>query len=187
MVGNDIVDIAQAKKESNWQRPRFLDKLFTEKEQQIIHSSENSFLIVWRLWSMKEAAYKLYTQCHPSRFYNPKKFECIIDGNSGIVKFQNFKCYVVTKTTSDYIVSESSLKLSKLKSKVVKLDSECLTNQSEFLKRKLITSASKRFYGSEVQFNIKKNNHGVPAMEFNNRKVNISLTHHGNYGAYAIA
>ena len=33
MVGNDIVDLAEAKKASNWQRPRFLEKLFTPNEQ----------------------------------------------------------------------------------------------------------------------------------------------------------
>ena len=44
MIGNDIVDIAEAKKDSNWQRSRFLDKLFTSKEQQLVHQSKNSFL-----------------------------------------------------------------------------------------------------------------------------------------------
>ena len=48
MVGNDIVDIGLAKKSSNWTRSRFLDKLFTKKEQQLIFHSENSFNMVWR-------------------------------------------------------------------------------------------------------------------------------------------
>ncbi|WP_332368793.1 hypothetical protein [Spirosoma telluris] len=29
MIGNDIVDLTQAKQESNWQRKGFLHKLFT--------------------------------------------------------------------------------------------------------------------------------------------------------------
>ena len=33
MIGNDIIDLALAKKENNWQRKGFLDKLFTPKEQ----------------------------------------------------------------------------------------------------------------------------------------------------------
>ena len=79
MIGNDIVDIEEAKRMSNWQRPRFLEKIFTDKEQYLIKSSENPFILVWRFWSMKEAAYKLYTQLKPSRFYRPKSFECDID------------------------------------------------------------------------------------------------------------
>ena len=62
MIGTDIIDIVEAKKTSNWERPRFLEKLFTSNEQQLIHNSENKFVMVWRLWSMKEAAYKLYIQ-----------------------------------------------------------------------------------------------------------------------------
>ena len=35
MIGNDIVDLKQAAKDSNWQRPRFLDKVFTKHEQDL--------------------------------------------------------------------------------------------------------------------------------------------------------
>lgn len=43
MVGNDIVDINEAKSASNWQRPRFLEKLFTTKEQFTIRNAETPF------------------------------------------------------------------------------------------------------------------------------------------------
>mgnify|MGYP003583470498 CR=1 FL=1 len=41
MIGNDIVDLVLAKKESNWKRNRFLDKIFTIKEQVLIVDAEN--------------------------------------------------------------------------------------------------------------------------------------------------
>ena len=106
MVGNDVVDLEEAKRTSNWERPRYLEKLFTSKEQQLIHNATNSFSMVWRLWSMKEAAYKLYTQLNPSRFYNPKGFECDISDLNGIVKFKDFECNVKTQIASKYILSE---------------------------------------------------------------------------------
>ena len=56
MIGNDIIDLSLAKIESNWQRKGFLEKQFTAKEQQLILEAPNSFVMVWRLWSMKEAA-----------------------------------------------------------------------------------------------------------------------------------
>jgi len=56
LIGNDIVDLQCARKESNWQRKGFLEKQFTDLEQEIIFRVENSFETVWRLWSMKEAA-----------------------------------------------------------------------------------------------------------------------------------
>ena len=76
MIGNDIIDLSLAKTASNWQRKGFLEKQFTIKEQQLILQNGNSFNDVWRLWSMKEAAYKIYTQQHKKRFFAPQKFEC---------------------------------------------------------------------------------------------------------------
>ncbi len=78
MIGNDVVDLQLAKTQSNWQRKGFLEKQFTEEEQQTILNSENPFLQVWLFWSMKEAAYKCYVQEHQKRFFAPKKFKCKI-------------------------------------------------------------------------------------------------------------
>ena len=73
MIGNDIIDLSAAKLESNWQRRGFLEKQFTKNEQRQILSAQNSFVCVWRIWSMKEAAYKIYTQQNELRFFAPKK------------------------------------------------------------------------------------------------------------------
>ena len=72
-IGNDIVDLKLAKSESNWERRGFLEKQFTQKEQGEILNSENSFLKVWLFWSMKEAAYKCYTQKVKERFFCSSK------------------------------------------------------------------------------------------------------------------
>ena len=78
MIGNDIIDLSVAKLESNWQRIGFLEKQFTEKEQQLILTASNPFVLVWKFWSMKEAAYKVYAQENEMRFFAPKKFNCLL-------------------------------------------------------------------------------------------------------------
>lgn len=186
MIGNDIVDIATAQRESNWQRPRFLQKLFTENEQQIILNSEDSLISVWRFWSMKEAAYKLYTQLNPSRFYSPKKFECIFKNGYTTVKFQDFECYVETKINSDYIISEASLKPLKLKSEIIRFETENIKSSSLILKEKLMNSVAKNFRISKDKFALKKDDFGIPTIDFQNNKIYVSLTHHGRFGAFAI-
>ena len=138
MVGNDIVDIAKVTKDSDWQRPRFLDKLFTLKEQHIIYTSNNPSFMVWQLWSMKEAAYKLYTQINPSRFYNPKGFECEIRDKRGFVTFKTFRCYVETKVTPDYIISEARLEIKSMTSKVIKFKSSEPKSQSEVIRKETL-------------------------------------------------
>lgn len=99
MIGNDIVDLAKAKKESNWRRKGFLDKIFTENEQELILTSNNPEQIVWNLWSRKEAAYKIYNRQTGERFFNPKGFVCKDD----IVNFGNHKYYIQTQITPDFI------------------------------------------------------------------------------------
>lgn len=183
MVGNDIVDIAQAKKDSNWQRPRFLDKLFTLNEQQTIHASNHPFLMVWRLWSMKEAAYKLYTQFNPSRFYNPKGFECEINEKRGVVRFKNFHCYVETKIASDYIISEARLESKSMTSKVIEFKNRKPKLQSEAIRKE----ALKFLNLHDENARIVSSKFNIPALEINSEKTPISLSHHGNYGAFAIA
>jgi phosphopantetheinyl transferase (holo-ACP synthase) len=76
MIGNDIVDLALAEKESNWKRKGFLDKIFTKNEQLQIVNSEKPTVMVWNLWSRKEAAYKIYNRKTHIRGYFPLQLEC---------------------------------------------------------------------------------------------------------------
>ncbi|MFV5699016.1 4'-phosphopantetheinyl transferase superfamily protein [Flavobacterium sp. ZT3R17] len=76
MIGNDIVDLTLARKESNWKRKGFLDKIFTQKEQLLILNAINPEVLVWNLWSRKEAAYKIYNRESGIRAYIPLQLEC---------------------------------------------------------------------------------------------------------------
>jgi len=187
MVGNDIVDISEAKHASNWQRPRFLEKLFTNEEQKCIQNAPNPFLKVWHLWSMKEAAYKLYTQLYPSKFYNPKGFACSMTKDFGIVKFKTFTCYVTTQITSDYIISEARLNSEYMTSKVIKFDNRNPQKQSETIRKVLIEAGTDRFNISTENMKILSSKHGVPSLQLPSKTVPLSITHHGYYGAFAIS
>ena len=79
MIGNDIVDLQLAKTQSNWHRPRFLEKIFTEEEREFIYISESPELEIWKLWSRKEAAYKIYNRETGIRGFFPWKLVCNID------------------------------------------------------------------------------------------------------------
>ena len=76
MIGNDIIDLALALKESNWKRKGFLDKIFTKNEQLLILNTQNPEVMVWNLWSRKEAAYKIYNRQTGIRGYFPLQLEC---------------------------------------------------------------------------------------------------------------
>ena len=99
MIGNDIVDLSIAQQESNWKRKGFLNKLFTLKEQDLVLSSSNPELMVWNLWSRKEAAYKIYNRESGQRVFNPIQFECDEDK----VFFGSLIYYTQTQITLDYV------------------------------------------------------------------------------------
>lgn len=94
MIGNDIVDLQVAKVESNWKRPRFIQKIFTEKEQNFIKNALNPELEIWKMWSRKEAAYKIYNRETGIRGYFPWKLECSTEEDL----FANSDCFVTINT-----------------------------------------------------------------------------------------
>jgi phosphopantetheinyl transferase (holo-ACP synthase) len=82
MIGNDVIDILQSRKESNWKRKGFIEKIFTIEEQLLISNSTDPEIMVWLLWSMKEAAYKVYNRKTKIREYIPKKLVCFIESQN---------------------------------------------------------------------------------------------------------
>lgn len=104
MIGNDIVDLNVAKRESNWQRKGFLEKIYSKKEQSLIKDAKNPAEMVWNLWTRKEAAYKIYNRETGFRRFNPLKLACFYQNQmEGTVCCEGFLYYTHTLVTSDYI------------------------------------------------------------------------------------
>ncbi|WP_456441972.1 4'-phosphopantetheinyl transferase family protein [Psychroserpens sp.] len=184
MIGNDIVDLKQAAKDSNWKRPRFLNKVFTQKEQSIISSSENKNQMVWLLWSMKEAAYKAYVREFKQRFFNPKRIQCQLGlCNEGVVRINHKIYYLRTLITSEYVYSIASNNKEKFpKIDLFKFD------QIEDVRTRLMHQISNRKKGDLNSIKIKKTALGVPNIFLNDEQIfeAVSISHHGEYGAFAI-
>lgn len=103
MIGNDIVDLDLAREESNWKRKGFLDKIFSGDEQCLIFSDSNPELMVWNLWSRKEAAYKIYNRITGIREYFPSLLQCHYENEClGTVSVEGFVFYTQTEVTEDY-------------------------------------------------------------------------------------
>lgn len=97
MIGNDVIDLCLAQSESNWKRRGFLAKIYTDREQQFIRSSAQPDIMVWLLWSRKEAVYKIINREQNIRAFNPLKIECLsADLKFSLVSFQ--KEYFFTKS-----------------------------------------------------------------------------------------
>lgn len=155
MIGNDIVDLDLAKKESNWQRKGFLDKVFSAEEQCLILSDSNPELVLWSLWSCKEASYKIYNRITGIRGYFPSRLLCnYADENSRTVSIDDFVFYTRTQISDDYIYSVA------------------VAEMSIFEKIKSLESLE----------NIKKEN-GIPyVLDIASNGISpVSITHHGRF------
>ena len=155
MIGNDIVDLALALKESNWKRTGYLNKIFTENEQLLIKKSDNPENRVWDLWSRKEAVYKIFNRISGIRIFNPIQFECFdTDKSIGKVMNNGVLYYTKTEINLDYIHTVSVLNRTDFES--VKL----LNRTNEIIKIK-----------------------GIPFIKgANKKKISpISISNHGNF------
>lgn len=172
MIGNDIVDLVKAKEESNIFRPRYLEKVCTQDEINVIKSSSDSIISFWRIWTMKESAYKAFQRKFGFKTkFNPTAFSCEIGSNDyGKVRYQDESIPTKTIQAEDFMYSE-------------------VIDDSE---------TNKRFFGTTSEFlNCLKNKHslgyfpkiykstaGFPIINLGFKICKISKTHHGNFQAF---
>lgn len=152
MIGNDVVDLILARKESNWKRKGFLNKLFTTSEQQLISNATNQEAMVWMLWSIKESVYKAYQRINYNEGFYPTKIE--------IISF-NSKKESVTKLFDTLFYGETHINNEIIKTVVV-------LNKSDVDRIQYMNTTN---YG--------KNEEGFPFELHSNKP--ISISHHGRF------
>ncbi|EDM36622.1 hypothetical protein PBAL39_25180 [Pedobacter sp. BAL39] len=107
-IGIDIVDLLQARKESNWQRSGFLEKLFNTEERELIQQANDPERMVWLLWTMKESAYKIYSREFQWHAFAPGQLSCSLlsissDCATGQVSCRNENYHTQTILSRDLI------------------------------------------------------------------------------------
>ncbi|AUC21642.1 hypothetical protein BTO15_05780 [Polaribacter sejongensis] len=182
-IGNDIVDLNLARTESNWLRKGFLEKQFTQNEQEEIHDAENPFFKVWQFWSMKEAAYKCYTQKIEKRFFAPQKFECsLVSKTEGFVLFEENKYCTSTSYNPLYIHT-----IAKEESSKVAIFLKIGASKNIYIDLKTQLSIETGVLSDEI---VKvKTIIGAPLFYHKEKLLtkSCSISHHGNYGAFVFS
>lgn len=159
MIGNDVVNLPQSRIESNWQRKGYLEKIFTSEEQQLISTTATPEIMVWLLWSMKEAAYKIYNRQTKIRAYIPQKLVCKITAQNDHFILGQVSCMgsiYYTKT----LITESNI------------HTIAVTRQSDFTNIVEIKNKG-----------IKKDAFGIPHLitDKGNPIQPVSISHHGGF------
>ncbi|UWY27361.1 4'-phosphopantetheinyl transferase superfamily protein [Flavobacterium sp. TR2] len=157
MIGNDVIDLAQSRIESRWQRKGFAEKLFTAEEQKLIKEHSYPEIMVWLLWSMKEAAYKIYNRQTKIREFSPKKLCCFLDSLNSSQAFGKVLC------NENVYYTKSIFSLESIHTIAVK-NRENIPNVIEVENKEII-----------------KDENGIPYLKTAQSLQDISISHHGRF------
>jgi phosphopantetheinyl transferase (holo-ACP synthase) len=173
VIGNDIVCLAKAAAESNWQRKGYLAKICNPAEQQLILQCEKPSLMLWLIWTMKESAYKIINRETGIRSFEPLNLSCSIrhitaHTAAGAIKYQGKSIVSRSIISSDYIHSMAS----------------ATERQLSAIKLKYAESQAgyqKHFNSSQLSYHLTKDLHGLPQLQ--HRETGnfhpVSISHHG--------
>lgn len=186
MIGNDIIDLQLAGVQSDWQRPRFRERVFTANENQLIDSTEDPFYTAWRLWSMKESGYKALVRLLPKRFFSPKKLECSIAVNgSSSIRIGEFTFLAKTVREGERLHTTAQFDGEQ------PTRGECFTipsaeDDSRYCHRRLRHYCAELWSLSIEQVHLEKTDLGAPQVSClsHSKELAASISHHGRFGAF---
>lgn len=189
MIGNDVVDLKAAAKESNWHRKGFLEKVFTAREREALSSFEDQHLMVWLLWSMKEAAYKArQRQFDLSRSLNWQSMECSIEkitseNASGVVSVEGIFYFTDSDITSERVHTSAGNR------KSISFQNEVFETSSEAVKKDLLRCTANFLSLPVRELSFRKNPFGVPYISYDNQKIfdQFSFSDHGRFAAFSLS
>ncbi len=200
MIGNDIVDLQQARRDSNWQRPRYLDKLFTTEEQAWIGQAAEPDTMVWLLWSCKEAAYKQWSGRYEQRVFRPreivvKSWRPVGSVPSGQLAKSTYHCQVVIGEEAYLVQSQvapafvhswtTSPSATLIAKQVFPLKGK---QHSQEVRQVLLQYLIAHFPWKKEEISLEHTELGKPLIYHKNQptELSLSITHHGQYGAFVI-
>lgn len=192
MTGNDIIDKAEAAIESNWKRKGFIEKIFTPREQQYIHTAVAQEEMVWQLWSMKESAYKIHNRQYGKRFFAPLQFSCtLLTMSEGMVDHHDHSYPTITNITEKFIYSiatPAATGRNNILNCCFHLPLQIQYTPQHFIDEKIISRYASVTGISKKDLKVSRDNNGIPDLHCRTTKTEIplSITHHGNYAAFTI-
>jgi hypothetical protein len=74
-VGNDVVDLADPEARLSGLHPRFDERVFRAVERDLLEASPSRHALHWALWAAKESAFKALKRVAPQTVFSPREFE----------------------------------------------------------------------------------------------------------------
>lgn len=165
MIGIDIVDLKDPLFKAR--SPRSLSLISNENDKSIDHPQ-----LFWLFWSAKEAVFKTNREV---KSFAPKDIPIKLKVKNSKITFKSGDVKGKIKVKKKYILAVATTKDEKLKHSIVKEQSD---NWSTTIRRKITTY----FLDKGISAEVNRAPNGLPIL---NDRLPISITHHGNYAAFA--
>ena len=192
MVGNDVVDLADAEVQNSPVHPRFDLRVFSALERQALQGRvalqgrASPDRLRWILWAAKEAAYKLRKQSDPSTLFSPSRFEVSLDDTlRGAVEHEGERLRVEVTVVGDLVHAVATL--SESASEIVTgVEASERPNASRAVRTLIVRNLAQRLGLPESALRVLRSGR-IPRLEVvgRNCSLDLSLSHHGRYVAFA--
>jgi phosphopantetheinyl transferase (holo-ACP synthase) len=175
LIGNDLVDLRQAAADSNWQRKGYLSKICTPREQQMILDASVPAVMLWLIWTMKEASYKIQNRMTGVRNYQPAGLSC-----------SNLKLKGNTATGQVTCGQDLFLTRSEISDQLVHSTAVLRMEDFEDLRLHYLDYAksyTETFNLSSANYRLSSTPSGLPEMTstLTGKSHAVSVSHHGRY------
>ena len=206
-VGNDIVDLKAPAAKGKSKDLRFLKRVLTKNETEIMLNSESPDTLLWLFWAAKETAYKAISKNSPAITSAPLKYEVVLNMSepylcrgkvstpSGTVNtrfvFDDDKVSCIGKTGTDDF-SQVISGFGSINTEI-NVDYDTSSEQVSSLVREHAINSMSDYFNEPVssfkidRFSDDSGNPGPPVVLLNGKHhgVDISLSHDGRFYAYA--
>lgn len=209
-VGNDIVDLKEPENRGKSGDDRFLGRVFTALEREMVAGARSPDTLLWSLWAAKEAAYKAVSGRDPSVCSIPRRYPVLIDGGeaaersdaagaesclAGRVITPRGEVALRISVTDDYVhavAAGSPSVLAGIIQRVACLDrAEAAGDESAFVRGQLVREIARRLDCPIADLAVLKGPSGsdAPRVFLRGRLLpaDISLSHDGRFAAFALA
>ena len=190
MLGNDVVDLGDSEARDGASHPRFDARVFAPSERAALRASASGNRLRWSLWAAKEAAYKLGVKRAPGLVFSPSKFAVSLnDDGSGSVTHPAGTAHVTFSVAGDAIhaIAREDTR-GEILAEVIDAQNE--PRESLAVRELARERVAQRLGVALSSVRIGKRGR-IPTLELRDasqavaRELDLSLSHHGRYLAFA--
>ncbi len=188
MIGNDVVDLREPGQLAEARHPRFDRRVFSGAERETLGASGAPERLRWILWAAKEAAYKVARKLDPETVFSPPRFEVELDATlKGRVRHEERSFELVVDENEERVhalASEADPKEGVV-SRVVRTDEDPATVS------RAVRALACHELATVLQIAVEdleiRQLGRIPVLTATDRSldVDLSLSHHGRYLAFA--